>query len=363
MIPRSVVVKIPILVASMSLLLAGCGGDSKPGGRVAFPPMPVEISPVVVQRVVDRFEAVGTIEAIEAITVVAEIDAIVMKLPFKEGGFIRRGELIAQLDDVQLAAEVARAEALRGQSKVTYERIKSVVDQGAGAPQDLDDAAAALKVADANLALARARWSKTQIAAPFDGIIGSRRVSVGAFLRAGQPITDLANVDAIRVIFAAPERFLPKLQQGASVTVSSPVFPGLILRGSIIAIEPVIDATTRNARVVARVQNPGRKFRPGMSANVSAVLSERPNALTIPNEAIFGSGNQLFVFVVQKDSTVVRRPVVLGLRLSDVVEVLDGLKDGMTVVRAGHQKLFDGSKVLPMPHQQSAKTPEQNAGG
>lgn len=351
-----------VLVAACLQLFAGCGDGNKKGG-FAFPPMPVEVSPVVVQKVTDRFEAVGTIEAIEAITVVAEIDAIVKTIPFAEGGFIRRGGLIAQLDDVQLAAEVARAEALREQSRVTFERVKSVVDQGAGAPQDLDDAAAALKVAEANLALARARWTKTQIVAPFDGIIGARRVSVGAFLRAGQPITDLANIDAIRVIFAAPERFLPQLQQGAAVTVSSPAFPGLSLRGTIIAIEPILDALTRSARVVARVQNVGRKFRPGMSANISAVLSERPRALTIPNEAVFGSGNQLFVFVVKEDSTVVQTPVVLGLRLPDVVEVIDGLKEGMTVVRAGHQKLFDGGKVMPMPHQASTSAAEQNVGG
>jgi membrane fusion protein (multidrug efflux system) len=110
----------------------------------------------------------------------------------------------------------------------------------------------------------------------------------------------------------------------------------------------MIDLTTRSARVVARVSNAGRKFRPGMSANVSAVLGERQNALTIPSEAVFGSGNQSFVFIVKPDSTVVRVPLTLGTRLPDVVEVLQGLEKGMTVVRAGHQKLFDGGKVMPI---------------
>lgn len=320
-----------------------------------MPPMPVEVSPVVVQKVTDRFEAVGTIEALEAITVVAEIDAAVTAFPFKEGGFITRGQPIAQLDDAQLAAEVARAEALRAQSKATFDRVKSVVDQGAGAPQDLDDAAAALKVADANLDVAKARHAKTRIVAPFSGIIGARRVSVGTFLRTGQAITDLANIDEIRVIFSAPERYLQNLAQGASVAVSSTAFPGYELRGRIIVIEPIIDQTTRSTRVVARVPNPQRKFRPGMSANVSAVLSERPKALTIPNEAVIGGGNQSFVFVVKEDSTVARVPLVLGTRLPDVVEVLEGLQAGMTVVRAGHQKLFDGGKILPiMSHDTTA---------
>lgn len=341
----------------------GCGGKEARGGGFSMPPMPVEVSPVMVQTVEDKFEGVGTIEALEAVTVVGEIDATVKALPFNEGGFIRRGELIAQLDDSQLAAELARAEALRAQSKSTYDRIKSIVDQGAGAPQDLDDAAAALKVAEANLALAKARFDKTRITAPFDGIIGARKVSVGTFLRSGQALADLANIDAIRVNFSAPERFLSQLSQGATVAVSAAAFSGDKLKGEIIVIEPMIDQATRSARVVAHVLNVGRKFRPGMSANVSAVLSEHPNALTIPNEAIFGSGNQSFVFVVKSDSTVARVPLTLGTRMADVVEVLDGLQAGMIVVRAGHQKLFDGGKVNPMTPQKPAEMTTAKSGG
>ena len=328
-----------------------------------MPPMPVEVSPVTVQTVEDKFEAVGTIEALEAVTVVGEIDATVKALPFNEGGFIGRGELIAQLDDSQLAAEVARAEALRAQSKSTYDRIQTIVEQGAGAPQDLDDAAAALKVADANLALAKARFDKTRITAPFEGIIGARKVSVGTFLRAGQPVADLANIDAIRVTFSAPERFLSRLTQGATVAVSTTAFSGNELRGEIIVIEPMIDPATRSARVLARVQNLGRKFRPGMSANISAVLSQHPNALTIPNEAIFGGGNQSFVFVVKPDSTVTRVALTLGTRTPDMVEVLNGLQAGMVVVRAGHQKLFEGGKVNPVSAQKQTESASAKLGG
>ena len=350
------------LFVTAVLSAVGCGAGAEHRG-FAMPPMPVEVSPVVVQTVADNFEAVGTIEAIEAITVVGEIDAVIKALPFEEGGVIKRHDLIAQLDDVQLAAEVARAEALRAQSKSTFDRVKNVVDQGAGAPQDLDDAAAGLKVAEANLDVARARIAKTRIIAPFDGIIGARRVSVGTFLRAGQTITEMANIDEIRVTFSAPERFLDQLNRGATVTVSSPAFPGNNLAGHIAVIEPMIDQTTRSARIVARVQNVGRRFRPGMSANVSAVLSERTNALTIPNEAVFGSGNQTFVFAVKADSTVTRIALVLGTRSADIVEVLEGLRPGMQVVRAGHQKLYDGGKVLPMMSQPMTQARTTSNGG
>ncbi len=342
------------LAACGILALAGCQGKGGGGMAGKFPPMPVEVSPVTMQKVYDRFEGVGSVEALEAVTVVSEIDGAVKALPFQEGGFIHRGGLIAQLDDVQLAAERARAEALRAQSKSAFDRVKSVVSQGAGAPQDLDDASAALKVAEANLELARARFQKTQITAPFDGIIGARKVSVGTFLRPGQPIVELANIDDLRITFSAPERYIALLSSGAEVTVSTTAYPGFSLKGKIFVIEPMVDLTTRSARIVARVQNLGRKFRPGMSANVTAVLGERPNALTIPNEAVFGSGNQSFVFIVKPDSTVARVPLTLGTRMSDVVEVVDGLKPGMKVVSAGHQKLFEGGKVMPMPPQGGA---------
>ena len=335
------------VVLILILIISGCS-KQQGGGHFSMPPTAVEIAQATTQKVVDKLEAVGTIEAIAAITVVAEIDAAVTRLPFNEGGEIKRGDLIAQLDDTQLAAEVARAEALRAQSKVSYDRVKTVVDQGAGAPQDLDDAAAGLKVADANLALAKARFAKTRIVAPFDGIIGARKVSVGTFLRAGQAITELANIDKIRVNFSAPERFLPLLKPGAEVAVSTTAYPGYELKGTIIVVEPVLDAATRSARIVARVENPGRKFRAGMSADISAVLSARPNAITIPNESVFANGNQSFVYVVKPDSTVSIVALTLGTRTANAVEVVEGLQPGMKVVRAGHQKLFDGARVMPM---------------
>jgi membrane fusion protein (multidrug efflux system) len=346
-----------ILTASLLTALLGCAKGG-PGGGGGFrpPPMPVEISVVVQERVSDRFEAVGTVEASEAITVVSEIDGVVTRLPFHEGSAIARGGLIAQLNDAQLRAEVERAEALRDQSQSTFNRVKAVVDQGAGAPQDLDDAAAALKVAEANLALAKSRLSKTRIVAPFSGVLGDRRVSPGAFIRAGQAITNLAKLDELRVNFSAPERYLGQLRRGSEVNISTPAYPGYVIRGRIDVVDPVLDPNTRSARIVARMRNPGGKLRPGMSANVSAVLSQRQNALTIPSEAIFSEGDQTFAFIVKKDSTVTRSALVLGTRLSDAVEVVKGLEPGMTVVRTGHQKLFEGAKVIPVASRPGGET-------
>jgi membrane fusion protein (multidrug efflux system) len=333
----------------LALAALGCAKGGPGGGfGGGMPPMPAETAVVVKESVVDRFDAIGTVEASDAITVMSEIDAAVVSLPFHEGQPIARGGLIARLDDDQLRAEVDRAAAVRDQTKATYERVKEVVGQGAGSAQDLDDAAAGLKVADANLALAKTRLSKTRITAPFSGIVGSRRVSPGAYLRAGTPITDLAQIATVKVTFSVPERYLGKLQRGSAVAVSTTAFPGYALTGKIDVIDPTLDEASRSAKVIARVANPGNRFRPGMSANVSAVLSERMNALTIPSEAVFAEGTQTFVYVVGPDSSVARTPVKLGTRLAEVVEVLEGLKEGDRIVRAGHQKLFDKAKVIPV---------------
>ncbi|MCI0330750.1 MAG: efflux RND transporter periplasmic adaptor subunit [candidate division Zixibacteria bacterium] len=336
-----------IALVLILLLVAGCAKNS--GGGFAPPPMPVEVATVTSGTVADKFEAVGTLEALEAITVVSQIDALAMQVPFEEGRYIEKGQLIARLDDEQLKAEEARAEALRDQRKISYDRVKSIVEQKAGAPQDLDDAAAALKMAEAELALIRARLAKTKITAPFSGLVGARRVSPGAFVRTGEAITELAQIDELRIIFYAPERYLADLKAGASVVVSTPAFPGYSLKGRVSVVEPVVNPETRSVKILARVANPARKFRPGMSANVSAVLSERKNALLVPDEAIFAEGNKNLVYVIQPDSSVAPTPVILGTRLPDAVEVLSGLSAGAQVVKAGHQKLFPGAKVFPVP--------------
>ena len=344
-------------IAAIALAAAGCARGNH-GGGFSMPPMPVETAVVSRERVFDRFQAVGTIQAGDAIDVVSEIDAAVKSLPFREGTTVSEGAVIAQLDDAQLRAEAERAEAVRDQAQASYTRIKTVVDQGAGAPQDLDDAAATLKVAEANLSLARTRLSKARIVAPFGGIVGSKRVSPGAYLRAGSVITDLAQIAELKVTFSTPERYLAKLSRGAEVKVSTTAYPGYALTGKIDVIDPVLDPGTRSAQVIARVRNPGGKFRPGMSADVSAVLSERMNAITVPNEAVFAEGNQTLVYVVQPDSTVARVPVTLGTRLSDVVEVTQGLEAGARVVRAGHQKLFEKARVIPVESKAGEKGPQ-----
>jgi len=338
------------------LPMAGCG-QKKTAAAFTPPPVPVEVAEAARGDVKETLHALGTVEAEEQVKVTVEIAGIVRALPFEEGRLVRKGQTLAVLDDTELRAEARRAAALRDQARLTFARFEQLSQEKIASPQDRDNARAALQVAEANLGLAQARLSKTRVLAPFSGVVGSRLVSPGAYLRAGDASTELARIDTVKVAFAVPERHLADLRRGAGVTVTTVVFPGKQFTGTVNVLDPILDAGTRSARLSARIPNPQGELRPGMSADVTAVIAERMQAVTVPDEAVFAEGDRNFVFVVQPDSTVVRRPVKLGARQPGRVEVREGLKGGEKVVRAGHQKLFEGAKVSPVEAATAAPAP------
>jgi membrane fusion protein (multidrug efflux system) len=349
----------PLVVTVVALaLVAGCRSKKAaggPGAGAAPPPMPVEVAEATRGNVQETLHALGTVEAAERVKLTAEIDQIARELPFEEGRVIRKGQVIAVLNDSELRAEARRAEALRNQARVTAERFEQLTKERIASSQDLDNARAALQVANANVGLAHARLAKTRIVAPFSGVVGSRMVSPGVYLRAGDTITELARIDTVKVVFAVPERYLADLRRGAQVTVTTVAFPGKEFVGTVNVVDPILDPTTRTARLTAVIPNPRGELRPGMSADVGAVLAERPQAVSVPDEAVFAEGDRNFVFVVKPDSTVTRRAVKLGARQPGKVEIQEGLQGGEKVVRAGHQKLFEGAKVSPV--ESAAETP------
>lgn len=339
---------LPIALLAAALPAAAGCSRGKAGGSFTPPPAQVEVAPARSEVVRDTFQAVGTVEADERVQITVEIDAIVVELPFEEGRLVRKGQLLARLDDREIAAEVKRAEALLNQAQLSWDRWKSLAEEKIASSQDRDNARAAFDVADANLNLARARLAKTRIVAPFSGVVGRRMVSPGAYLRAGDVITDLARIDEVKITFAIPEVYLGDVRRGARVRVATPAYPGKEFVGRVDVVDPILDPGTRSAQLVARIDNPKAELRPGMSADVRAVLAERARAVTIPAEAVFAEGESSFVYRVNGDSTVSRREVKLGARQEGRVEVTSGLAVGDRVVRAGHQKLFEGAKVAPV---------------
>jgi len=355
-----------LLIAGAGLL-ASCKKGAGPGGGFQMPPMPVEVAEVHPRVVRDQFRALGNIESDENIEIVSELSARVMELPFVEGQSVEGGALLARLDDREFGAEAERTQAERDQAQSNYERKKKLADEGAVSAQELEDARTALRVAEAVAALAHARFEKTRIRAPFPGLVGVRRVSRGAYLREGTVITDLTRVDEMKVTFSAPERFAKDLKPGVEVELHAPAFPGERFSGKLSVVDPVVDSGTRTLHLVARIPNQGLRLRPGMSADVLVTTAERTQALVVPDEAVFAQGNQNFVYVVQPDSTVMLTPVELGTRDSMQVEVVRGIAAGASVIRTGHQKLYPGARVMPIPAggppSEAAGAPPAGSGG
>lgn len=331
-------------VAVLVPLLAGCRGSKDPAG-FAPPPMAVEVAEAKVGPVRETLHALGTVEAFERIKVATEIDALVLELPFEEGRLVQEGQPLALLNDRELSADARRAEALRDLAQLNFERFERLSKENIASSQDRDNAQATLKVAEANLRLSQARLAKARIVAPFSGVVGRRLVSPGAFLKAGDVITDLARVDRVKLTFNVPELYLAELKRGARVTLTTVAYPGKEFTGTVDFVDPILDPGTRSASLLAVIPNPRGELRPGMSADVTAVLAERPNAITVPDEAVFAEGDRNYLYVVKPDSTVTRRAVQLGSRQPGSVEVTEGLQPGEKVVRAGHQKLFEGAKI------------------
>jgi len=344
--PRSTTAFALLLLAA-AVPLAGCGGPGQ--GGFQMPPVAVEIADVRSERITDRFRAVGTIDAEETVRIVNEIAGVVRELPFAEGQPVAEGDLIARLDDSELSAESARADALRDQARTNHERVRQLLEQRAASQQEMDDAASALKVADANAVVARTRFEKARIRSPLTGVAGRRLVSPGAYLPIGTEITEVASVGMVKLGFSAPERYLSQLRRRAAVSIVTSAYPGEVFTGHITVVDPILDATSHTVQMVARIRNRGGKLRPGMSADVTATLGERPRALTVPDEAVFSEGDQSFVYVMKPDSTVTRQAIVLASRDSTRAEVSQGLRAGDRVVRAGYQKLFEGARVMPVP--------------
>lgn len=349
-------------LALLSPALSGCARGGGGRGGFAMPPTPVEVEEARPRVVRDRFRALGSVQSRDNIEVVSELNAIVVELPFTEGQSVARGALLARLDDREIRAAADRATAQHERAASDQERAQKLFEQQAISQRELDDARTAERVAAADEALAHARLDKTRIRAPFTGLAGRRRVSPGAYLKSGDVITDLARVDEMEVSFAAPERYAGVLRPGVTVEVTAPAFPRRSFNGRVSVVDPVVNADSRTFSLLARIPNPQALLRPGMSADVSVTLSERAGALAVSDEAVFAEGSQSYVFRVKEDSTVTKTAVTLGTRDSSAVEIVSGLEPGARVVRAGHQKLYEGAKVMPVPSGEPAAAAPGAAG-
>lgn len=293
-------------------------------------------------------KSVGSIIPTRGVIVPAEVAGVVRRIYFDSGQRVGAGELLVELDAEVDIAELAALEADLRLAEITRERIARVVNDNLGSRSDLDEAEATLESARARLAAKEATIRKKSIRTPFAGELGIRRINPGQYLGPGDEIVPLVAMDPIYAEFTLPERFVADISAGQPVDVTVQAYPERRFRGRIHAISPSVEEATRSVRVRALIDNPERLLRPGMFADVEALLPKRDGVLTLPERAVTYNPYGDSVYVVEETDgrhTVRLVQVVTGDVRDGRVEVLSGLESGAEVVSDGHNKLRNGQPV------------------
>jgi membrane fusion protein (multidrug efflux system) len=370
--------KILIAVSCLIVVIAVLGGVKalqisaliKAGAAASAPAETVSATEVKEESWESLLPAVGSVSAVQGIELRAELAGTVREIAFTSGGTAAKGQVLVRFDtsieEAQLRALKAQAELAR----LNLVRARDLHTQGviSQAEFDANDAAANQSVAQADAT--QAIIDKKTIRAPFSGRLGIRSVNLGQFVHDGDAIVSLHSLDPVYVDFTVPEQQLDQVNRAMAVRVTTDATPGRKFEGKVTALNPEVDASTRNVKVQATVANPTGDLRPGMFAHVSLVLPDNQPFLVIPSTAVLHApyGDSVFVVTDVKDEKsgktvkqVQMTTVRLGETRGDFVAVTTGLKAGQTVATSGVFKLRNGSTVAVdnslAPDAQSAPRP------
>jgi membrane fusion protein (multidrug efflux system) len=330
-----------VIPALMLLLCSQAIAQGGPPGRGATTVESMIVEPAPLRSSVS---AVGTILADASAELRAELPGQVLQLHFEDGQRVAKRDPLFTIEATVLEAEVNEARANVEQREAAYNRAKELIADRLISATDFDTARAEYNVGVARLLSSEARLSKTVIRSPFDGTVGLRQINIGDYATTGQIMVDVVRLDPLRVDFSAPETLLAQLQPGLKIDVSVGAYPNEAFEGVITAIAPQIEVAGRSVTIRARLPNKELKLRPGMFAQVSVTLQVKPDALMVPEQAIWPIGQNKTVFVVE-DGKAVQKTITLGQRQNAMVEVVSGLTAGEEVVTAGQMKIFDGADV------------------
>jgi len=331
---------------------AGCSGAESegeggpPGGGFS---LPVEVATAGTDTVVDAISATGQIEAVQSIMLRPEVDGRIRDILFREGSVVQEGEPLFKVDDAELVAQVARAEAERDLARQTLERTRRLVQDNASSAADLEQAEASYRASEAQFQLLSVRLERTVVRAPFRGTVGARQVSLGDYVTTSTQLVSLQTYNPQRAAFKVPERFAEQLNAGQEVLFRVASLPGREFRGVVEFIDPVVELPARVFNVKARVDNRDRVLFPGMFIEVRLATDVRPNAVIVPEEGIVPLQGLTVVWVVNPEGTVERREVQLGVRTPGFVEVRTGVSANEQVVVGGQERLQPGMPVMPIP--------------
>jgi membrane fusion protein (multidrug efflux system) len=340
----------------------------------AFEPPPTAVTTEVAKQSAWRptLEAVGSIAAVNGVTVSTDLAGIVREIAFESGNKVRAGDLIVRLDTTQEEAQLHQAEAQRDWAAITLKRDKDLVEKHAISQSDYDNAEASYRQSQASVDQFKALIARKTLRAAFDGVAGIRQVNLGQYLKEGDPVVTLQSFDPIYANFMLPQQDLSKLVVGQPVTLRVDAYGDRSFNGVITAINSLVDQATRNVQVQATLANRDALLRPGMFAKVSVLMSDMKDVIAIPATAIHYApyGDSIFVVSEMKDQTgknfkaVKEQFVKVGQSRGDMISVVSGLKPGEEVVTSGVFRLKSGAHIVVnnqiKPESELAPTPSDS---
>lgn len=302
--------------------------------------------------------AVASLHAVHGADLSPEVAGIVVAIDFDSGQDVRAGQLLVRLRATDDLAHLKSLQAIAALDQILYTRDKAQLQAQAVSQTIVDNDAANLESAQAQVNEQQAVVDKKFIRAPFAGRVGIRAIDPGQYVAAGTKLVTLQSLDPIYADFYLPQQYLAQLEVGGSVTVSTDAAPGQSFPGRIEAINPQVDTNTRNVELRARLPNAQHKLLPGMFVNVSVERGAAQRYLTLPQTAIVYNPYGASVFVVKPAGESARPPVAAaalivqqefvetGPTRGDQVAIVKGLKEGDLVVTTGQLKLRNGAQVI-----------------
>lgn len=332
-------------------MLIGFGEAAKAAGP---PPEAINTAQARVDTWDSVISSIGSVEAGRGVVLSNESPGVITAIRFESGAEVKQGAILVELDTRVERAQLASAKARAALAKTTLDRVKALVQGGAVAQEELDQAESALLTASADADALAAQIARKVVRAPFAGRIGIRQVNLGQYLNPGTPISTLQSAQEDYVDFAVPQQRLAELKVGLGVTFSISGQKDAKVMGVVAAIDPEIDSNTRSVKLRASVTDPERSLSPGMFVNASVTLPEKRKVVLVPTTAMIYAAYGNSVFVVEKSSKegappglVARQQFVrTGETRGDFVVVEEGLTGTETVVSAGAFKLRNGSAVV-----------------
>jgi membrane fusion protein (multidrug efflux system) len=294
--------------------------------------------------VVDNIVATGQIEAIQSIELRPDIDGRLVSILVKEGALVGKGTPLFKVDDAELKAQVAQAEADRDLAEQALTRTKSLLAEKAAAPADVERAEAQARSARARLDLLTVRLDRTTVLSPFDGVAGARMVSVGDYVTSSTRLITLQTINPQRAAFQVPERYADQLKVGQRVSFQVAALSGRDFTGTVDFVDPRVQLPARTITVKAVVGNPRRELQAGMFIEARLETARRANAVVVPEDAVLALPNATVIWVVKGDKPE-RRDVELGVRRPGFVEIRSGIEVGDLVVVGGAERLTPESTV------------------